>query len=418
MFSLYIDPGTGSMLFSILIGIIGVVVFFLRSAVVKIKFILSGGKKAKIDKNKLPIVIFSDHKRYWNVFKPICDELDKRGQKAYFYTASPNDPALEAAKDYKHVECEFIGEGNRAFSRLNILNAYILLSTTPGLQVYQWKRSKTVNKYVHILHAPGNISLYRMFGTDYYDALLLSGDHQVRQTRALEKLRKLPEKEIELVGLTYLDEMKKRLESHPVQKNSADKPTVLLAPSWGPSGILTKYGASFIDELIATGYHVIIRPHPQSFTSEKDMLDKLMAKYPDGEKLEWNQDNDNFDVLAKSDIMISDFSGVIFDFLLVFDKPVMYANAGFSKDPYDAWWLPETPYTFEILPKVGKEITDDYKGNLKSMIDECINDPAYGSARAEVRRTAWKNIGNATPAVCDYLIKNLKKLQAEDREEG
>ena len=414
MMNLYIDPGTGSMLFSILIGIIGVVVFFLRTALIKIKFILSGGKKAKIDKNKLPIVIFSDHKRYWNVFKPICEELEKRGQKAYFYTASPDDPALEYGKTCKNVVCEFIGEGNKAFSRLNILNAYIVLSTTPGLDVYQWKRSKTVNHYVHILHAPGNISLYRMFGTDYYDALLLSGDHQVKQTRDLEKLRNLPEKKIELVGITYLDEMKKRLDAQPASGKKNGKPVVLLAPSWGPSGILTKYGAPFIDELIATGYHIIVRPHPQSFSAEADLMDKLMKQYPENENFEWNRDNDNFDVLARSDIMISDFSGVIFDFLLVFDKPIMYANAGFSKDPYDAWWLDETPYTFEILPKVGKEITDNYKGNLKSMIDECINDPSYEAARREVKNTAWKNIGHATESVCDYLMDTLDELSKEE----
>ncbi len=413
--SLYIDPGTGSMLFSILIGIIGVVVFFLRTALIKIKFILSGGKKAKIDKNKLPIVIFSDHKRYWNVFKPICEELEKRGQKVSYYTASPDDPALEYAKDTKFVTAEFIGEGNKAFSRLNILNAYIVLSTTPGLDVYQWKRSKTVNLYVHILHAPGNISLYRMFGTDYYDSLLLSGDHQVEQTRKLEALRKLPEKEIKLVGLTYLDDMKKRLDNHPVTKNASGKPLVLLAPSWGPSGILTKYGAPFLDELIKTGYHIVVRPHPQSFSSEASMLEKLMKQYPENEDFEWNKDNDNFDILSRADIMISDFSGVIFDYLLVFDKPVMYANAGFSKDPYDAWWLDETPYTFEVLPKVGKEINDDYKGNLKAMIDECMNDPKYESARREVRNTAWKNIGGATSSVCDYLIAKLGELSEEEK---
>ena len=402
------------MLFSILIGIIGVVVFFLRTALIKIKFILSGGKKTKIDKNKLPIVIFSDHKRYWNVFKPICDEMEKRGQKIWYYTASPDDPALEYGKDKQYVTCEFIGEGNKAFSRLNILNAYIVLSTTPGLDVYQWKRSKTVNHYVHILHAPGNISLYRMFGTDYYDSLLLSGDHQVQQTRKLESMRKLPEKEIKLVGLTYLDDMKKRLDNHPVTKNTSGKPLVLLAPSWGPSGILTKYGAPFLDELIKTGYHIVVRPHPQSFSSETAMLEKLMKQYPENEDFEWNRDNDNFDILSRADIMISDFSGVIFDYLLVFDKPVMYANAGFSKDPYDAWWLDETPYTFEVLPKVGKEINDDYKGNLKAMIDECMNDPKYESARREVRNTAWKNIGGATPAVCDYLIGKLGELSEEE----
>ena len=404
------------MLFSILIGIIGVVVFFLRTVLIKIKFVLSGGKKAKIDKNKLPIVIFSDHKRYWNVFKPICDEMEKRAQKICYYTASPDDPALEYGKDKKYVTCEFIGEGNKAFSRLNILNAYIVLSTTPGLNVYQWKRSKTVNHYSHILHSPANISLYRMFGTDYYDSLLLSGEPQVKQTRELEKLRNLPEKEIKIVGITYLDEMKKRLDSYKSASDNHDNTTVLLAPSWGPSGLLTRYGADLLDELVKTGYHIVVRPHPQSFTSEAAMIKKLMDKFPENDNFEWNRDNDNFDVLSRADIMISDFSGVIFDYLLVFDKPIMYANAGFSKDPYDAWWLDETPWTFEMLPRLGKEITDDYKGALKSMIDECINDPSYGSARAEARTKGWMNAGNATKDTCDFLINKLNELSKEENE--
>jgi len=411
---LYIDPGTGSMLFSILIGIIGVVVFFARAAVVKLKFILSGGRKSKVDKNKLPIVIFSDHKRYWNVFRPICEELDKRGQEAWFYTASPDDPALEFGKSSKNIHCEFIGEGNKAFSKLNMLNAYIVLSTTPGLDVYQWKRSKTVNYYVHILHSPGNVSMYRMFGLDYYDALLLSCEYQTNQVRQLEALRKLPAKEIKLTGLTYLDEELKRFKALPARRENGGTPTVLLAPSWGPSGLLSKYGEDFVNELLETGYNIVIRPHPQSFTSEKGMLDKLMKKFPESEKLHWNRDNDNFNVLSRADIMISDFSGVIFDFLFVFDKPVMYANASFSKDPYDAWWLDETPWTLEALPKVGMAIDDNYQGKLKSMIDECIHNPAYKSGRDELRDKGWKNIGGAAAAVCDYLTDKLNELNAKE----
>ena len=37
---LYIDPGTGSMLFSILIGIVSTLVFFGRQLFLKIKFII------------------------------------------------------------------------------------------------------------------------------------------------------------------------------------------------------------------------------------------------------------------------------------------------------------------------------------------------------------------------------------------
>lgn len=51
MFSLsYIDPGTGSMIFSLFIGIATAVSFALNALWVKLKFVFSGGKiKADAD---------------------------------------------------------------------------------------------------------------------------------------------------------------------------------------------------------------------------------------------------------------------------------------------------------------------------------------------------------------------------------
>ena len=59
---LYIDPGTGSMLFAILIGIIGAVRYVIKIGMVKLKFILSGGKKVEGSNEKFPFVIFADSK--------------------------------------------------------------------------------------------------------------------------------------------------------------------------------------------------------------------------------------------------------------------------------------------------------------------------------------------------------------------
>ena len=46
---LYIDPGTGSMLFTILIGIIGTAIYAIRMFLIKFKFYLSGGKASVND---------------------------------------------------------------------------------------------------------------------------------------------------------------------------------------------------------------------------------------------------------------------------------------------------------------------------------------------------------------------------------
>lgn len=405
---MYIDPGTGSMLFTVLVGVLGAGVYSARTFFMKLRQGITGGK-AKVSDDKVPFAIFSDNKRYWSIFEPICREFDKRGIDVLYLTASPDDKALECGLE--HIKAEYIGEGNKMYTKLNFLNASILLSTTPGLEVYQWKRSKGVDYYVHIPHAASEICLYRMFGIDYYDAVLLSGEYQAEDIRLMEEMRNLPAKELHKIGIPYMDEMAKRLE---IEGPAPEHPrTVLLAPSWGPSAIFKVYGTKIIDELLKTGYHVIVRPHPQTFISEKDMIEKIMKQYPDSENLEWNRDTDNFDVLRRSDILISDFSGVIFDFTLVYDKPVIYTDPNFDLSPYDAWWLKKPLWTTETLPRIGCKLTDESMGDLKSLIDECLEDPKYAAGRAKAKADTWEHFSKGAERTVDYLVDKYAQLSRE-----
>lgn len=409
---LYIDPGTGSMLFAILIGAIGVARFVLKGIFVKLKFLFTGGRQTDTGDDSIPLVIFSDDKRYWQTFEPVIRELDSRSFDVRYMTASPDDPALQSA--YPHLHAEFIGKGNKAFARLNFVKAELLLATTPGLDVYQWKRSRDVRYYVHLPHAANDATTsYRSFGLDFFDAVLLSGEYQETAMRKLEQLRHEPQKEAVIVGIPYMDEMVRRLESCPALPPHPR--TVLVAPTWGASSIFNKYGTAFIDALIHTGYRIILRPHPQSFTADRELMDTLMSAYPDSDQLEWNRDPDNFEVLRRSDIMISDYSGVIFDFALVFDKPVICADTEMSVDPLDAWWLGEPLWTISALPRIGPRLTADQIGNLKALIDSALDDPSYTESRHEVRRETWAYPGEGAVRTADYLIAKYEELTRADQ---
>lgn len=403
------------MLFSILIGIVGVLVFAIRTFWIKLKFIISGGRAKNSDNNKLPIVIFSEGKRYWSVFRPVCDEFERRGKDVYYYTSTQDDPALTSG--YKHVHAEFIGEGNKGISKMNLIRADVILSTTPSLDVFQWKRSKEGRYYVHLPHLANDLTTYRMFGLDFYDAVLLSGQYQADQIRRLESIRNIPAKELKLVGVPYLDVMRDRLIKENAGTPKNDKPVVLLAPSWGTSSILNVYGETLIDALIDTGYELVIRPHPQSFESEKELMDKLMAKYPDGDKVSWNRDADNFDILNKADILISDFSGVLFDFSLVFDKPVIYAVSEFDRTPYDcAWDEDHELWTFEILPKIGRELNKDNYRDIGKIVSECISGSDakdLAAARDLAREQTWYDIGNGAANTVDYLLDKYEEIHGK-----
>jgi len=416
---LYIDPGTGSMLFAILIGIAGAAGYAVRTAVVKLRFIMSGGKKAEANKDTIPYVIFGEDKRYWTVFEPICREFDARGIDVTYLTSSENDPALTCT--YPHVHAEFSGEGNKTYARLNLLNADIVLSTTPSLDVYQWKRSKNVKYYVHTLHAPGEVVLYRMFGLDYYDAVMIAGAHQHDEIRQLEFMRNLPAKELPMVGMPYLDDMRARVESHKraqmaqrLQQGDAygksAAPTVLIAPSWGPAALLSRYGSRILDAILKTGCRIIVRPHPQSYISEKDLIGKLKQAYPESERISWNNDTDNFECLANADILVSDFSGVIFEFTLIHDKPVLYTSTDFDVSLYDAWWLDKTLWTQWALPQLGMELTTAGIDRIGDMISTCLNDARFERGRNAVRASCWQHPGEGAKRAVDYLVAKREQL--------
>jgi hypothetical protein len=405
---LYIDPGTGSMLFTILIGVLTTLFFFLQKLFIRLKYFIKGGKADRTEMNRATYLIFSDSKRYWNVFEPIADEFEKRKTPLLYWTASEDDPALK--KPYSFVRCTFIGNLNQAFAKLNLMNAEICLSTTPGLDVYQWKRSANVKRYVHILHAANDAVIYRMFGLDHYDSVLLSGEYEIGQIRKLEELRHLPEKDLKVVGLTYLDAMAERRRA---MKTTKDEFTVLLAPSWGASSILCRYGEKIIESLVQTGFKIVIRPHPQSRISDKKVLDSLMARFPESEKLSWNFDNDNFDILSRSDIMISDFSGVIFDYSLVFDRPVIFADTSFDRSPYDAAWLEEPLWTFEILPQIGIPLKEEDFPRLREIILKTTADENLSAEIEKARRETWQYQGESARRITDYLIEMHEKLSEE-----
>ena len=117
--------------------------------------------------------------------------------------------------------------------------------------------------------------------------------------------------------------------------------------------------------------------------------------------------------------LISDFSGVIFDFSLVFDKPVICADTKFDDSPYDAWWLKRLPWGLSVIPRLGAKLTEENRADLKKMIDDCLEDESFTESRHQVRDEAWAFQGEGTKRVCDYLVNKYEELNKKDpHEEG
>lgn len=365
--------------------------------------LISGGKVQALDKAYKDYVIYCEDKRYWTVFEPIVEEAEARGVEITYYSSDKDDPIF--LKDYKFIHSEFIGVGNKAYARLNFLSAGIVVMSTPSLDVYQLKRSKYVKHYCHIFHSTSDATTYRLFGLDYFDSVLLTGDYQAANIRFLENKRKLPPKELVTIGCTYLDVMQQKLSQLP--RTSCDKFTVLVSPSWGPSGLLSLYGRSLLDPLVASGFDIILRPHPQSYISEKAMLDSILEAYKDSPNVKIDKERDNIYSMSKADLMISDFSGIIYDYLFLCDKPVMYAQSDMNLDIYDAWYIPTPLWQFEVLKTAGIKLEEKDFSNIKEVILNACDNPQLKAARHKAKDEGWQYRGQAGKLALDFMIKTV-----------
>lgn len=403
---LYIDPGTGSMLFSILIGAAATLFFLAKALWLKLKLFFAGKKGVQEDKSYKKYVIYCEDKRYWTVFQPVIEEFERRKIELTYYTGSKDDVVFE--RKYEYIKPEYIGTGNVAYAKLNMLSAGIVLMTTPGIQVYQLKRSKNVKHYSHIFHSCTDSSMYRLFGLDYFDSVLMTGDYQADDIRLLEKQRNLPAKELVTIGCTYLDVLKEKMAAIPDEENHEF--TVLVSPSWGKSALLGLYGEKLLDPLVESGMKIIIRPHPQSRISEKGMLDRLLERYRDAKNLSWDNERDNIYSLKKADIMISDFSGIVYDYTFLCDKPVMYANAEMDLLPYDIYDTGHAPWAVTTLQKIGIPIREEDFKDIAQIIRNASDSPELAKLRAHYKAEAWQHIGEAGKLTADYMISKMSSL--------
>lgn len=401
-FLLYIDPGTGSMLFSIFIGLATTLYFVIKALFIKFKYVFSAKKDSLVEVVTSPIVIYNEGKQYCSLFYPILREFEKRHESVLYLTSYEDDLYLNQSSEY--VKAEFIGKGNKAFAKLNFLSCDVLLLTTPGLDVYQLKKVKTVKHYSHIVHMPSDATTYRLFGLDYFDSVLLSGDYQKKDIQYLENLRNLEKKELVTVGCPYLDEAFTNLNKY----EKTDEFTVLVSPTWGPSGLLSKYGQKLLESLATTGWKIIVRPHPQSKSSEADLLEKLTEHFKDNKNIIWDYEKDNMIAMSKSDIMISDFSGIIFDYVFLFNNPLLFVDVNFDKTPYDLDDLPHEAWQFETLNKIGVQIKEEDFSNIKSIIENSVSSEQLINNRQIAKSEAWMYQNESARRVVDFLISKKK----------
>lgn len=403
----YLDPGTGSMLLSVCIGLLSAGYFMLMKLPSFVRSVLfkASGRTAQERKH---IVIYGESANYWGTFRPLLEEFAKRNISVEYLTSTKDDPCFKAGLP-DCITCKYIGTGNAAYTALNFIKADVMVLTTPGVGVLQIRRSKGVDKYIHVIHALSDFHYYKLFSLDYYDAVICSGRYQADSARALEEVRGTTPKELPIAGCPYLDGIvKRKLEAG---DTPPDPKCVLVAPTWRPFSLLNRFGAAVPKILADAGYTVILRPHPQSYISEVALIEKLEMELSGYPNITWDRNTDGFDSLNKASVLVSDFSGVVFDFSFVFLKPVITLfDDNQSPDGLEAFDIQNQPrWATDVLPEIGRTLTTPDIEILPQLVHQTLSEADWSERIRKLRDDNIANFGCAAGPVVDSILAIASK---------
>lgn len=406
MATLYIDPMSGVAIVNLIIAI----VLAMWRQIIKLLSLLTGKKHIKeVDyKEKYSdFSILNEGNQYYSTFLPIIQEFEKEKICVNYFTLDINDKLLRYESNY--FRPKFLG-----FSTLGIYNASkiktkFLLCTTPniGNKNYPLKKPKNTKNLIHVFHSVSDISIYRKGSLDFYDIVFLGSSFQLKSIREIEKFRNLNTKKCFEVGFPYLDFLiKSNIKNY---NNSTQQINVLIASSWGKKGLLNSFDDFWIKKLVKQpGLNVVIRPHPQSYKSEKKMILKIQELAKKYNNILIDKEESPIESMQNASVLISDTSSIRYDYAFIFLKPVITVNIDADNMKEYEFDLLTKKWDYEVRNNIGP-IIDNVNEISAELISDIVNSKNdYKEKIIKLRSTSIPNLGKSSSNVVKKII-NIDK---------
>ena len=132
-----------------------------------------------------------------------------------------------------------------------------------------------------------------------------------------------PKKEIVNSGYFFLDNIKRK-----ANLKSKEKRNILFAPSWNynKSNLFDDYCIEIVSSLLSENFTLTLRPHSEHYTRSKKTINKIKDLFLNNQNFFLDKSYSNLKSLEKSEILITDNSSIVFEFILIFERPIIYID--------------------------------------------------------------------------------------------
>jgi len=270
-----------------------------------------------LDNKSKNFVFYSESKFYREHFLDLIENFLNLGEKKIILVTSD----IEEFNYFRNkIKCIFIGNYFVLDIFFRTLKCQFMIMTLTDLGSHL-KKSNKCKKYVYFFHALASThQIYTDMAFREYDLVLTNGPYQTKELILAEEKFNFPKKEIINTGYFFLDYIKKRANQLIKEKNH-----ILFAPSWNynKNNLFDDYGMEIINKLISNNFFVTLRPHPEHFKRSKKQLEKIIKVFSNNKNFCLDRSGSNLNSLEKAALVITDNSSIIFEFLLIFKRPII-----------------------------------------------------------------------------------------------
>ena len=355
------------------------------------------------------LVFYSEASGFYKYYQPLIEWLlNNSNVVVHYVTNDPRDQVFRIAEQYPRLKPYYIG-ARRIIPLMMKMDADIVVMTTPDLERYYIKRSYVRKdiEYIYLHHSLTSLTMCTREGAyDHYDTIFSAGPHQSEEIRAMEKEYKTPEKKLVPFGYALLDKLQEQFNS---TGHEHETKQILIAPSYQDGNILDSILDVLISRLRGHGWRVIVRPHPQYVRRFPANWSAIMSRYASSadENLVFETDFSSNSTIYESDVLITDWSGIAYEFSFTTKKPTLFFNTPMKViNPNYARFGVPTDISFRDKVGVSLEPSDAEKV-YDVVSDMLVNGAAYSERIERLMKESLFNIGKTGEVGGKYIISQL-----------
>ena len=271
-------------------------------------------------------------------------------------------------------------------------------------------KSSNCKCYVYFFHALASThQIYTKDAFKNYDLIFTNGNYQYNELRKAEEKFVLNKKEIVNTGYFFLDHINKK-----ANKNLKENKNILFAPSWNynKNNLFDDYGLDIIKILLTHKFKITLRPHPEHYKRSKIMIDKIKKSFGNDKNFFLDTNFSNLNSLEKAEILITDNSSIVFEFLLIFKRPIIYINYrdkihNPEKDQISIKTIDE-----ELKKTFGNLVEITNLQQLPILSEKLIKNNYLSEEKIEqFSKKYLSNLNKSADYATDYLIKKSESLK-------